>query len=75
MKFQSYIGFKLLKKLENNDTFLKIPKFLENDSGRAPALRVVDGSPLVAIAKRKSREPRTQMHLTMKIMFLSVIVS
>ena len=52
VKFQSYIGFKLLKKLENNDTFLKIPKFLENDSGRAPALRVVDGSPLVAIPKQ-----------------------
>ena len=29
----------------------------------------VDGSPRVAIGKRKSREPRTQVHLTMKITF------
>ena len=40
----------------------------------------VDGSPRVAnntktVAKRKSREPRTQMHLTMKNMFLNVIAS
>ena len=43
----------------------------------SPSGNQVDGLPLAAstktAAKRKSREPHTQMHLTMKIMFLSVI--
>ena len=35
----------------------------------------VDGLPLVAIGKRKSRRPRTQVLLTMEIMFSNVIGS
>ena len=40
-----------------------------------PSGNQVDGLPLVAIAKRKSRRPRTQMHLIMMNMFLDAISS
>ena len=40
-----------------------------------PSGNQVDGLPLVAIAKRKSRRPRMQVHLTMINMFLNVIAS
>ena len=46
---------------------------------RVPGGNQVDGLPPArhtkTVAKRQSREPRTQMHLTMKIMFLNVIAS
>ena len=46
---------------------------------RVPGGNQVDGLPPArhtkTVAKRKSREPRTQMHLTMKIMFLNVNAS
>ena len=38
-----------------------------------PSGNQVDGLPLVAVLKTKSRRPRTQILLTMRNMFLSVI--
>ena len=40
-----------------------------------PSGNQVDGLPLVAVAKRKSRRPRTQVHLTIINMFLNEIAS
>ena len=46
---------------------------------RVPGGNQVDGLPPArhtkTVAKRRSREPRTQMHLTMKITFVKVISS
>ena len=72
LKFQSSINPGLLQKLKNDEIFLEISNFLENVSGRGsclssfPSGNQVDGSPLVAIAKRASRGGCTTVLLTMK---------
>ena len=84
-KFQSSIGSTLFEKVENDVIFWEMSISLQSlgyqggevGSASPPGGNLVDGLPPASstktVAKRKSRELRTQMHLTMKIMFLIAI--
>ena len=78
MPGKSSIGFSGYKNLTFSGEIPKITKNIENlkiRRGRRccstsySSGNQVDGSPLVAIAKRARVEPRTQVHVTMKMMF------
>ena len=83
MKSQSSIHMNFFTRVPFLRFFWKNRKS-KNAKGSAPALQVLAREPgwrftarchTKTVAKRKSREPRTQMHLTMKLMFLSVNAS
>ena len=69
---QAFLKVRILveiSKISKNLEILKKSRGMRSCFTSYPSGNQVDGSPLVAIAKRARVEPRTQVHVTMEMLF------